>query len=84
MFLIPFVAALMLWSTGSRWLRGYALLNVALFIGCGLVLSGGTPMDLLANEGAVQRLLAVAVFGAIGVVAAVALRASVRSDQSVG
>lgn len=84
MFLIPFIAALTLWSTGSRRLRGYALANIALFIGCGLVLSGGTPVDQLANEGAVQRLLALTVYGAIGVVAAVALRASSRSDRSVG
>jgi hypothetical protein len=56
----------------------YALMNVALFIGCGLVLSGSTPIDQHANEGALQRLLA------ITVVATVALSASTRTDRFVG
>jgi hypothetical membrane protein len=84
MFLIPFLAAFMLWPTGSWRLRGYAMANIALFIGCGLALSGTTPIDLQANEGAVQRLLAVTVFGAIGVVSAVMRRASMRSTQPAG
>jgi NhaP-type Na+/H+ or K+/H+ antiporter len=62
----------------------YALMNVALFIGCGLVLSGSTPIDQHANEGALQRRLAITVFGAIGVVATVALSASTRTDRFVG
>lgn len=84
MFLIPFLAALMLWPTRSRRLRGYAVANVAVFIGCGVALSGSTPIDQLANEGALQRLLAITVFGAIGVVAAVALSASKRADYPAG
>ncbi len=82
MFLMPFIAALVLWSTKSGLLRGYALVNVAVFIGCGVALSGGTPIDQHANEGALQRLLAITIFGAIGVVAAVALSASTRATRS--
>ncbi len=84
MFLVPFIAAVVLWPTGSRRLRGYALANIAAFIGCGVALSGGTPIDQLANEGALQRVLAITVFGTIGVVAAVALSASTRTDRSGG
>jgi hypothetical membrane protein len=73
MFLIPFIAALLLWCTQSSLLRGYALINVVAFIACGLVLSGVTPIDQQANGGTIQRLLAITVFGAIGVVSAVVL-----------
>ncbi len=79
MFLLPFLAAVVLWSTTSARLRGYALINIALFIACGVVLSGGTSIDQQANEGAVQRLLALTVFGAIGVVSAVAQSAVAQS-----
>ena len=75
-FLVPFAAALVLGSAGSRRLRGYALGNIAVFIACGVALGGATPIDQHANEGALQRVLALTVFGAIGVVAAVALSAS--------
>jgi hypothetical membrane protein len=82
MFLLPFMAAVVLWPTKSWRLRGYALVNVVAFIACGVALSGGTPIDQHANEGALQRLLAITIFGAIGVVAAVALSASRRVDLS--
>ncbi len=81
MFLIPFVAAPVLWSAKHGLLRGYAVVNIAAFIGCGFALSGHTPIDQVSNEGALQRLLAITVFGAIGVVAAFALSASTRAPR---
>lgn len=66
MFVIPLLMPTLLWRTASRWARGYLGLNLALFLGCAAMLSGATPVDQVANAGLLQRLLAVTVFGAIG------------------
>ncbi|MBI4942555.1 MAG: DUF998 domain-containing protein [Actinobacteria bacterium] len=66
MFVIPLLMATLLWRTASLWARVYLGLNLALFLGCAAMLSGATPVDQVANGGLLQRLLAVTVFGAIG------------------
>ena len=71
MFVIPLLMATLLWRAASPMVRGYLGLNLALFVGCAAMLSGATPVDQVANGGLLQRLLAVTVFGAIGVGCAV-------------
>ncbi|WP_088285754.1 DUF998 domain-containing protein [Kineosporia sp. A_224] len=84
MFVIPLLMATLLWRVASPWARAYLVLNLALFAGCAAMLSGSTPVDQVANGGLLQRLLAVTVFGAIGIGCAIVTATrpdSVRSDS---
>ncbi len=78
MFAVPLIAALVLWPLKSKGLRAYSACNFLGFVACGVALSGSTPVDQVANAGTLQRVLAVTVFGAIGVVCWVA-HATLRS-----
>ncbi len=84
MFVVPFVVALVLWPRASNRLRAYALLNIALFMATGAMLSGATAVDQVANEGLLQRLLAVTVFGAIGVLSATMGKHHIERDPRPG
>lgn len=61
-------------SDVERWVRWYAMGNLALFAVAALLFAGATPLDPTANEGAFQRVLACAVFLPIAVVSTAALR----------
>ena len=56
------------------WLRRYAVANLLLFVVAALLLSGATGVDPTANEGVLQRVLALAVFPPVAVVSVAALR----------
>lgn len=71
MFAVPLVVLLLSWRRAGRWLRLYLVLNLLAFVGGGAMLSGATPIDEVANAGVLQRLFALTVFGAIGVVGAI-------------
>lgn len=66
------------------WLRWYAVANLLLFVLAALLFSGATWVDPTANEGVLQRILALAVFPPIAVVSAAALRWNRGRSQAVG
>ncbi len=84
MFVIPLLMATLLWRAASPLVRGYLGLNLALFAGCAAMLSGTTPVDQVANGGLLQRVLAVTVFGAIGVGCAIVTATRSDSTQVAG
>lgn len=84
MFVIPLLVATLLWGAASPWVRGYLGLNLALFAGCAAMLGGRTPVDQVADAGLLQRLLALTVFGAIGVCCALVGRAAVGGTRRHG
>lgn len=61
-------------SQVTTWIRWYAVANLLLFVLAALLFSGATGVDPTANEGVLQRILALAVFPPIAVVSAAALR----------
>jgi hypothetical membrane protein len=73
MFLLPALGAVVLFPHGGGW-RAYGLANLALFVGSAAALSGSTPIDEVAWQGLLQRLLAGTVFVAIAVVSVAELR----------
>ncbi|MBK9475910.1 MAG: DUF998 domain-containing protein [Tetrasphaera sp.] len=82
MFAVPLIASLVLWQWTSTGLRAYAIGNLVGFVASGAALSGSTPLDEVANAGALQRLLALTVFGAIGVICWVARRTADQGGRS--
>lgn len=75
LFALPLLLVLgFMRSQVVRWLRRYAVANLLLFILAALLFSGATGVDPTANEGVMQRILALSVFPPIGVVSAAALR----------
>lgn len=71
-------------SHAVTWIRAYAVGNLLLFVVVALLFSGATGIDPAANEGALQRLLALAVFLPIAVVSAAALRDHRPGTRRIG
>lgn len=71
-------------SRAATWMRRYAAANLLLFVLAALLFSGATGVDPTVNEGALQRILALAVFPPIAVVSMAALRERRRDDPASG
>jgi hypothetical membrane protein len=67
LFVMPFVTLATFWNQTN--IRGYLMACVALFLGLIPFMSGLIAIDRQALEGALQRLLALAAFAPIGLVA---------------
>jgi hypothetical membrane protein len=66
---IPFLLAISLWGTAPRWLRIILLLAMAMIVVMAIIMSGLTGIDTITYRGILQRLLTLAIFPPLGLVA---------------